>query len=381
MEASPLGIEGPLSELNLMEVYQLIHMSRRTGVLQVQSEGRKAWVSFINGSISAAELEGDGARDFTQQLVGAGVIEESQAQEAKEKKGSIGPGIGMGQTLRKIGVSASRELFGAEIKHIEEVSFEIFGWTEGAFLFEEIGLEEDPEGPSGTHMLTENIIMEGSRRIDEWSLIRKYVPSLDGVPKLKAAGSEGEDHIELQPDEWLILALMDGRRTVKEIATEAGWDDFQTSKLLYGLSVTGILTVEEDGGAGGMRSASSSLLVAADLYRKGEYTSALELLKSIVEKERELREAWVLLGNCCYRLSKYRAAADAYARALSLDNRDKMVMLNFGLCLIRLGRLEDAQSRWREAISWEGESVEDDQLKEYLKRLDEWIQLIQVHEP
>lgn len=380
MEAICLGIEGPLSELNLMEVYQLIHMSRRTGMLQVKSSGRIAWVSFIQGGISAGYLEESPTGDLGNQLLSAGIVQEEQLREARKDLERMGSGVGIGQALRKRGLGG-RDLLAAEIKHIEEVSFEIFPWTDGAFLFEEINLVEDPEGPSGTHRLTENIIMEGSRRIDEWSLIRKYVPSLDGVPKLQAAGADGGGHMELQPDEWRILSMMDGRRTVRQIARGAGWDDFQTSKLLYGLSVTGLVSVEESGNGTGDKPATSSLLAAADLYRQGDFSSALELLKSIVAKERELREAWVLLGNCCYRLSKFKAAADSYARALSLDNRDKMVMLNLGLCLIRLGHLEDAQVRWREAISWGGESVEDDQLREHLKRLNEWVQLIQAHEP
>lgn len=376
-----MGIEGPLSELNLIEVYQLIHMSRRSGVLQVESVGRKGCVSFVEGKLVAGELGAGEVKTLDDALVKAGMLDPSQAEKAAEEVLNLDMGLGIGCAVRRLGMAKSRDVLNVEIKHIEDVSFEMFAWTDGSFLFEEMKLAEDPEGPGTLGMLTENVIMEGSRRIDEWSMIRKYVPSLESVPKLHSAGNDAQGHIDLNPDEWRVLALIDGRRTVKEIATCARWDDFQTSKMLCGLTVTGIVSIEEKSSPLEGEAASSILVQASDFYNRKDYPQAADLLRSVVEEERENREAWILLGNCHFKASDYRSASQAYQKALALESKDKSVELTLGLCEIRQGRIEEARDRWKLALSWQPSAAIDDQLKEHLERVETWIELIRSHEP
>ena len=62
---------------------------------------------------------------------------------------------------------------------IEEAVYYLFTWSQGSFYFE---AEQRPEeGAMRVSINPENLLLEGARRIDEWSLIEKKIPSLDLV--------------------------------------------------------------------------------------------------------------------------------------------------------------------------------------------------------
>ena len=59
-----MAIEGPLRELSLSDVFQLLDLSRKTGVLTITSEARAkpAIVRFDRGGVTSAELPGSTER-------------------------------------------------------------------------------------------------------------------------------------------------------------------------------------------------------------------------------------------------------------------------------------------------------------------------------
>ena len=79
----------------------------------------------------------------------------------------------------------------------------------------------DARGPDediGLSVSIENVIMEGSRRLEEWNRIKKKIPSTDIVFKMATAPGEGTFEISLKPIEWNLLLLVDGSRSVAELA-------------------------------------------------------------------------------------------------------------------------------------------------------------------
>ena len=71
---------------------------------------------------------------------------------------------------------------------------------------------------------TESLLMEGARRIDEWSRIETHIPHLGVVPQLAPldATGDGVRQLDLLPREWEVLTLIDGARDVRAIARGAG---------------------------------------------------------------------------------------------------------------------------------------------------------------
>ena len=65
---------------------------------------------------------------------------------------------------------------------IEEAVYFLFTWTQGTFNFEADVLPEEQDFLVSIN--PESLLLEGARRVDEWSLIEKKIPSFDIVFEL-----------------------------------------------------------------------------------------------------------------------------------------------------------------------------------------------------
>ncbi|MFQ5551079.1 MAG: DUF4388 domain-containing protein, partial [Gemmatimonadales bacterium] len=134
---------------------------------------------------------------------------------------------------------------------VEEVVFELLSWHEGSFSFEE---QESLTLPWGmkVRLGIEELLLEGARRIDEWSQIRRKVPSTGVVPAFELV-AEGEDsRLDLKPEEWEVLAAVDGVRDVSGMARVLGKTNFEVARSVFGLESVGLLTIGKDSPAAHM---------------------------------------------------------------------------------------------------------------------------------
>jgi hypothetical protein len=132
------------------------------------------------------------------------------------------------------------------------VIFELLSWREGFFRFED-GATPEHEG-SIANISTESLLMEGARRIDEWSRIADRVPSLQCVPVI-ADVAEGESpKMDLLPGEWEVLTAIDGTKDLRQISEALVRSDFDIAKIVYGLVSTGVVELKVPGGRPSRRS-------------------------------------------------------------------------------------------------------------------------------
>src|SRR6266545_2655929 len=131
---------------------------------------------------------------------------------------------------------------------IEQVVFEVMSWREGYFSFNE-GSVSDVPMEATVRIPTEALLMEGARRIDEWSRIETRIPHLGVIPTLAPPVEGGEGALDLLPPEWEMLAMIDGTRDVRSIAAALGRSDFEVAKTLFGLESAGIIALRDPGTA------------------------------------------------------------------------------------------------------------------------------------
>jgi DNA-binding PadR family transcriptional regulator len=116
--------------------------------------------------------------------------------------------------------------------------YELFRWQEGSFTFDQaIGPEE---GCLDLRMSVEELILEGSRWVDNWSTIQKFVPSADAIFEVYRPLETFPD-LELSPLERQVLACVDGLKDVSAIAQQSEVTVFETSKALYCLTAVGLV--------------------------------------------------------------------------------------------------------------------------------------------
>ncbi len=105
-----MAIEGPLKELGIHDVFQLLDLSRKTGVLTVTSTLRhnKGTVYFDNGAVVYAAIQSN-PHPLGELLLRAGKITEADLHRARDMQ-QQGDKRRLGEILIDIGAASQREL-------------------------------------------------------------------------------------------------------------------------------------------------------------------------------------------------------------------------------------------------------------------------------
>src|SRR6185437_754873 len=177
-----MAIEGPLRELGIHDVFQLLDLSRKTGLLRVSSRLREdeGVVFFDGGRVVQAAIRSK-MMPIEAVLLQAGRITEADIERARSRQTNGRASHQIVDLLVEIGAITSRELERQLRLQLESVVFELMSWREGFFSFEERAPDDMPID-ARVKVSTESLLMEGARRIDEWSRIADKVPSLSVVP-------------------------------------------------------------------------------------------------------------------------------------------------------------------------------------------------------
>ena len=318
-----MALEGPLKELHIQDVFQLLDLGRKTGVLRVTSELRQTagTVSFDRGGVVAATM-GKDPQPLGARLVRLGKISAVQLQQAIAAQES-GDARRLGDILVANGALTRRELDRQLKAQIEEAIFELLGWAEGYFRFED-GSPLDAVVETPVRMPTEGLLMEAARRMDEWSRIEDKVPHLRVIPRLPPSDNTANGRLELAPLEWEMLAAIDGQRDLHALASALGRSEFDIARSAYTLSSAGVIVLDSvappPAGENGTQ-ASTPLTPVHQALAKGEYQAATAMLQQVLRADPLLPEARRLFGVCQAATGHFRGAAEAWRSWSRLGTR------------------------------------------------------------
>src|SRR2546428_5240344 len=162
-----MAIEGPLRELGIHDVFQLLDLSRKTGVLRVTSERRHNAVTIYcrDGPIIFAEIKSN-PHPLGALLLRTGKITEADLERARDMQTRQNDPRRLGQILVAMGVLSPREVERQERFQIEEVVFEVLSWREG--LFPVSAVPQTGQSADGAPRLsTEPLLDEARRPLDD----------------------------------------------------------------------------------------------------------------------------------------------------------------------------------------------------------------------
>ncbi|MFW5926041.1 MAG: DUF4388 domain-containing protein [Myxococcota bacterium] len=178
--ASKTRFSGSLADMGLVDLFQTIDISRKSGVLHLSSGNQRGAIYFQEGRIVHAELG---------------------------------------------------KLRG------ESAVYRVLVWNEGHFdlEFRSVRVEEETIQTS-----TQGLLMEGMRRVDEWGRLLEQLPILESV--FDVDDEQLLERLAEIPDEINdILKLFDGKRTVMEVVDEHGEDDLATLTAISKLYFEGLI--------------------------------------------------------------------------------------------------------------------------------------------
>lgn len=146
----------------------------------------------------------------------------------------------------------------------EEAVYELAIWPEGEFVF----TPGQEAAEASIKKSNTNLLMEAARRIDEWQVLSKRIPSTRLVPVFTQ--SANTTSVSLTPGEWSLVCKIDERRSIDEISAGMSMSAFETSKLLYGLLTSGLVALKED-----LRRLPTDRLQGKTRAELGELTAAI----------------------------------------------------------------------------------------------------------
>ncbi|HEU5169485.1 MAG TPA: DUF4388 domain-containing protein [Gemmatimonadales bacterium] len=342
-----MAIEGPLRELNIHDVFQLLDLGRKTGVLRVTSELRQnsGVVHFERGAVVAAQIASN-PHPLGELLQRAGKLSEEDLARARAQQ-AAGDRRRLGEILVAIEAITPRELERCVQAQVEEVVFELMSWSEGYFSFVE-GTEDRHGLDAVASIPTEALLMEAARRIDEWARIETRVPNLAVVPRLQPPDDGVGAPLDLVPLEWEVLAAVDGRRSVRDVAQALGRSDFDVARVIYGLISAGLVLLEEGAPVAALTrpTAPSPAARIEEHLAMGDVESARLAAEEAIAVDPDRAEGWVSLGRALLGLRRYEEAEDAFGQALHRDPVRPPARRLLGLAQAAQGRFADAVENW-----------------------------------
>jgi tetratricopeptide (TPR) repeat protein len=339
-----MAIEGPLAELSIQDVLQLLELAHKTGVLTIRSDrmNDEAIVHFTRGAIVFA-VRRRSTRRLGQLLIRAGRLTQRELDRALELQ-RTDPTRRLAEILLEMGSVTEEELEQQLRFQMEETIYEVMPWDEGYFKFEERA--ELAQQRLLARVRVESLLMEGARRIDEWTRLESKVPSPEAVPSLAPDNEREGTPLELRPDEWEVLAEIDGERDVRQIAADLGRSAFDVAKTIYGLVSTGVLEVTERHSRIPELELQKAISRVDTLLREAKLEEAQKLAAELEASYPERAELAVLSGRALVAQNRMRAATESFSRAVGLDPLSSEAHYLLGFAAVRTGDLHRATKAW-----------------------------------
>ena len=257
-----MALEGTIKDFGLPDIFQLIGLQRKTGLLTLKHDQDQVTVFFENGMVVNADSASKRLEDrLGNVLVKQGKLSKDRLEEALATQK---------QTLQRLGhvlVTQSyitpKDLKDAITVQVSQIVFKVFRWRDGEYHFaptESVDYDRENFSP----MSADFILMEGIRMVDEWPIIEKKIPSMDivfkpavdpnsievgggaeeelGGSERKRSAASSSNKIRLTPEEVRIFRKVDGTQTVQAIIDSVGMSEFDTCRMLFDLLNRNLIT-------------------------------------------------------------------------------------------------------------------------------------------
>ncbi|HET8798398.1 MAG TPA: DUF4388 domain-containing protein [Thermoanaerobaculia bacterium] len=252
-----MALEGTLRDFSLADIFQLIGLQRKTGVLTLRSKDDTVTVTFLDGKVVGADsLNRRLENRLGTVLIRTGYLTQDQLNRALEIQKETLQRLGF--ILTHYGIISHDSLREAIQLQIMQIVYRLFRWKDGDYHFsQETTIEYDRDNV--VPITAESILMEGARMIDEWPIIEKRIRSYDMVFRRKltdqeivVVGADEADEIDfdggsarkrrvigdsirISQEEKAIYDLVDGTMTVGDVVEASRLSEFDTNKALYEL--------------------------------------------------------------------------------------------------------------------------------------------------
>lgn len=224
-------LAGDLAVISIAEVLQMLELQQQSGNLTVFTGKSSVSLYIVDGHIAFASQQG--LRDeflIGRKLCQMGAVTREQLLRTLERQ--RGTGRLIGELLVARTFAQPEQIRQALTQQSSELLYEVVRWQKGRFKF--MSGETCPAAEQAALRLAPGaLMMEAFRRVDEWRLIEDSVDFNEVLIRDQVALERMDQERQLKPQELVVLAMIDGKRTVREIVDRVGGSSFELCKILY----------------------------------------------------------------------------------------------------------------------------------------------------
>lgn len=238
--SEPPEISGHLSKTPLFAVVRRLQREQLSGTLSVIRGDQVRQLVFENGELYAARSSQEEHR-IGATLVRWGYISEQDLREALESQQQTHERID--RILVEKGLVTRVVVDSEARRQMEQIVFSTLAWPDGAFHFEANTGPIELDIPMS---LSQEMIIEGIRRIPESEQFLELLGDLSGVPTL-TRDPLTSGTMRLLRDTVGLLSQIDGKTSLRELLSSSSIAATPSAKILYSLLFAGIIDVHLPG--------------------------------------------------------------------------------------------------------------------------------------
>jgi hypothetical protein len=335
-----MALEGTIRDFGLPDIFQLIGLQRKTGILTLKHDKDEVTVAFENGMVVAADSSTKRLEDrLGNVLVKQGKLTKERLEEAlSTQKATLQR---LGHVLVTQNAITQKDLKDAIQVQVSQLVFKVFRWRDGEYHFaptDSVDYDRENFNP----MSADFILMEGIRMVDEWPIIEKKIPSMDIVfrpavepgqievssaapdeAEAKRTAASASNKIRLTRDEERVFRKVDGTRTVQAIVDSSGLSEFDTCRILFDLLNRNLISTAGRGAQ--VTEARGSTRQAVVSSTPGYVVAAAAVALALVGISARIGTPFAIAGMPPYLQSTYALAEDRVS-ASRLERLDRGVL-------------------------------------------------------
>lgn len=229
-----MALKGKLRDFNTTQLLNLVSLAKKTGAMHFETEADSARLFFRDGKLIHASTNAHEGR-LADILFAADKITAEQMSAIKKHHNLTDKALGI--DLIKGKIVSQYDIIHSVKDFMLNVVYTLFEWVDGRFIFQQD--EKPPVYLISVPLNLDNVILEGSRRIQEHERLMDELPDLSMLA-LKVTDKPLRD-VKLTPDDWRVISHIHPRNSIEQIAKTNNMDEFQIRKIVYGMLQAGLV--------------------------------------------------------------------------------------------------------------------------------------------